>query len=280
MAGTFKGDKMKKLFICFLGVSWASSAYAADIVVVSEPVAPVVPDTFSWTGGYIGINAGYAGGKFKHPVTVVPTEPVPPVNPTEPELEPDPVEPEPLIFAMAPPSPSSIDTSVDVTSSGFIGGIQAGYNWQFDRTVIGIETDIQASNLKGEISGSIDDVFGFEAGSKINWLGTTRVRVGYLPTERFMLYATGGVAYGQVKTYGSISGGGETVGFSNSKTRVGYTVGAGAEYAFTDHWTLKSEYLYTDLGKTKFTLPSDGVDVNVTSKTPFHTIRVGVNYKF
>ena len=246
---------MKKIILASAIIFAAGSAYAADAVTYEEPT-PVVADTFSWTGGYIGVNAGYAGGKFKHPITA-----------------------------------QSFDNdwydigsgSVDITSSGFIGGVQAGYNWQFDQTVVGIETDIQASGLKGEISGHISDGFdtiGAELGSKVKWFGTTRIRLGYLPTERFMIYATGGVAYGKVDTYGSVSFDGDVVGFSNSKSRVGYTIGAGAEYAINDNWTVKSEYLYTDLGKMKFSLGDEFDRVNVTTKTPFHTVRIGVNYKF
>ena len=235
----------------------ATPVLAADAIVYNEP-APVVADTFSWTGGYIGVNAGYAGGKFKHPVNLQGATDDTPV--------------EWLDLASG---------SINVNSSGFVGGIQAGYNWQFDRTVVGIETDIQASGLKGEFSGSIDDFVSIEAGTKIKWFGTTRVRLGYLPTERFMVYATGGVAYGKVETYGSINIGEGGEGFSASKTKVGYTVGAGAEYAINNNWTLKSEYLYTDLGKNKFTLnATEWLRMNVEAKSAFHTVRVGLNYKF
>lgn len=247
---------MKRILLASTLSLAATSAFAADAVVYNEPV-PAVADTFSWTGGYIGLNAGYAGGKFKHHIGT---------------------EFEESIAARAISGPSG---SLDITASGFVGGIQAGYNWQMDQTVIGIETDIQATNLKGELSGTIDELGGLEVGTKIKWFGTTRLRLGYVPTERLMIYATGGVAYGKVETYGSIydySGGG--VGFSSSKTRAGYTVGAGAEYAINDNWTLKSEYLYTDLGKNKFTLGDEFTRVNIEAKSAFHTVRVGVNYKF
>lgn len=248
---------MKRILLASTVIFAATSAYAADAVIYNEP-APVVADTFSWTGGYIGVNAGYAGGKFKHPfgIDLPNNEPPPPVG------------------------PNNFGGSVDTTASGFVGGIQAGYNWQMDRTVVGIETDIQTSGLKGEFSANINDVAGIEAGTKIKWFGTTRVRLGYLPTERFMVYATGGIAYGKVETYGSIDFPGGDVGFSSSKTKVGYTVGAGAEYAINNNWTVKSEYLYTDLGKNKFTLGEDVISANVEAKSAFHTVRVGLNYKF
>lgn len=246
-------------FVTFAAASalLATPALAADAVVYNEP-APIVADTFSWTGGYIGVNAGYAGGKFKHPLTAQYRE-----------------------DSLSSEWQDEGSATAKVTSSGFIGGVQAGYNWQIERTVVGIETDFQGSGLKGEASLTFNDMGSMKAGTKVKWFGTTRARLGYLPTERLMVYATGGVAYGKVETYGSISEfGGDTIGFSNSKTRVGYTVGAGAEYAFTDNWTLKSEYLYTDLGKMKFTLGDETDRMNIMTKAPFHTIRVGLNYKF
>lgn len=208
----------------------STGAFAADAIVYNEP-APVVADTFSWTGGYIGLNAGYAGGQNK--------------------------------------LTTSADVSAKDNASGFIGGVQAGYNWQFDRTIVGIETDFQGSGLKSDAELTIGGITrGAEA--KINWFGTTRARLGYTPVDRFMVYATGGVAYGKVKA---------SLGeFSQSDTNVGYTVGAGAEYALTNNVTLKTEYLYTDLGKLK--LDNAAGERIGEVKTPFHTVRVGVNYKF
>ncbi|RBO94848.1 outer membrane protein [Pseudochrobactrum asaccharolyticum] len=206
----------------------STSAFAADAIVYNEPAPVAVVDTFSWTGGYVGVNAGYAGGKNK-------------LNVYD-------------------------GISAKDNSNGFLGGIQAGYNWQFDQMIVGLETDIQGAGLKSDVE--VSGLGGAEA--KINWFGTTRARLGYTPVDRFMVYATGGVAYGKIKaSYGD---------FSQSDTKVGYTVGAGAEYALTNNVTLKSEYLYTDLGKLKL----DDVNGNRFGevKAPFHTVRVGVNYKF
>jgi outer membrane immunogenic protein len=204
----------------------STSAFAADAIVYNEP-APVVADTFSWTGGYVGVNAGYAGGKNK-------------LNVYD-------------------------DFSAKDNSSGFLGGVQAGYNWQFDQMIVGLETDIQGAGIKSDV-----EIDGRGAEAKINWFGTTRARLGYTPVDRFMVYATGGVAYGKIKaSYGD---------FSQSDTKVGYTVGAGAEYALTNNVTLKSEYLYTDLGKLK--LDDNAGNRFGEVKAPFHTVRVGVNYKF
>ncbi|MFK4826159.1 outer membrane protein [Paenochrobactrum sp. BZR 588] len=245
------------------------AVYAADAVVYTEPVPVAVVDTFSWTGGYIGLNAGYAGDKFKHPFT---STSVPQVN-----------APESQVMALRAAGGSIVNSgSADITASGFAGGVQAGYNWQFDNNfIVGIEADFQGSNMKGEIKLHQDDMQ-VKAGTKVNWFGTVRARLGYTPVERFMVYATGGLAYGKVKSYADASNGYESESLSKSKTKAGWTVGAGAEYAFTNNWTLKSEYLYTDLGKTTLANFSDdwGTHFKLKNDVSFHTVRVGLNYKF
>ncbi|UCI06122.1 outer membrane protein [Mesorhizobium sp. B1-1-8] len=187
--------------------------------------APVAA-SFDWTGAYIGANAGGGFGTFK--------------------LE----------------SPAGGGFSFH--SGGFLGGIQAGYNWQSGQMVYGVETDFQGSDVKATFSSG-----GGEIETKVDWFGTLRARIGFTPVDRFMVYGTGGLAYGHEKT--TITG-----GPSFSKTRAGWTVGAGAEYAINTNWTIKSEYLYTDLGKETFNVGPTSIDV----KVPFHTVRVGLNYKF
>ena len=193
--------------------------------------APVAA-SFDWTGAYIGVNAGGGFGTFK-------------LDPT-----------------------GGGPGGFDLSASGFLGGVQAGYNWQVGQFVYGVEADFQGSDVKGELS-----IGGPSLETKVDWFGTVRARIGYTPVDRFLVYGTGGLAYGHEKL--DISGLG---GPSFSKTKVGWTVGAGAEYAITNNWSLKSEYLYTDLGKTTFDLPGPGPDADV--KVPFHTVRVGLNYKF
>lgn len=221
----------------------ATPALAADAVTYNEP-APAAADTFSWTGGYIGVNAGYAGGKFKSDFYQE--------------------------FG---------GTSLKSNSSGFVGGVQAGYNWQIDKFILGVETDIQASSLESDFTVEVNPYYQ-TLGTKIDWFGTTRARLGYTPVDRFMVYATGGVAYGKVKTYAEANTGNYYYS-SVSDTRVGYTVGAGAEYAITNNVTLKTEYLYTDLGKLKIDAYNGEQNLTIgEAKSAFHTVRVGLNYKF
>lgn len=242
---------MKFLTLMATTALLATPAMAADAVVYNDPT-PVAPDTFSWTGGYIGVNAGYAGGKFKHPYSSKGYDTVFEEEDNESLL-------------------------LSVTSSGFVGGVQAGYNWQFNNNIIaGLEADFQGTNLKGEVKLS-DGPFSAKAGTKVNWFGTVRARLGFAPVERLMVYGTGGYAYGKVKSYVD----GDDFNVSKSKTKSGWTIGAGAEYALANNWTLKSEYLYTDLGKTKLiNYVEDGVTTKLDAKVKFHTVRIGLNYKF
>lgn len=250
---------MKLLVQSAIAVLLATPAFAADAV-VADP-QPIAVNGFSWSGGYIGINAGYAGGEFKNPFSLY-------------SLDVD----------------EDISGTLNNKSNGFVGGVQAGYNWQFDRTVFGLETDFQGSSVEGDFADvEIDDdgITAYGLKNKVEWFGTMRARLGYLPTERFLVYATGGAAYGKVKTSFGLDYDGDDesleVSASGSKVKWGYTVGAGAEYAVSDNWTLKTEYLYTDLGKAKLFSYADedlGIGADIDTKYKFHTVRVGLNYKF
>lgn len=235
-------------------------AMAADAVVYEPaPDASVIP-VFSWTGAYIGLNAGYGGGKAEHPFSITDTTTV--------------------------PATTLLSGGLDFNSSGFVGGAQVGYNYQIDQFVLGVEADIQGANVKGEgsltLTDNLGNVLDARLGTKLDWYGTVRARVGVAATDRFLVYATGGLAYGRTTSYARGTLGGATFDESAKETKTGWTVGAGAEYAVTNNVTFKTEYLYTDLGKAN--LYSDelipGINANLDREFNFHTVRVGINYKF
>jgi outer membrane immunogenic protein len=173
---------------------------------------------------------------------------------------------------------------------GIIGGLQAGYNWQAGNVVLGLEADIQGSSQRdnkacvlsclpdGRISNSYD--------AKLPWLGTARGRVGY-SVGSTLFYATGGFAYGTVKTdITTINFPGIASTTSLRATRGGYAVGGGIETPLTfvdlfgPNWTTKAEYLYVDLGRLSQTF-SDGVAINTSSTSVReHIFRSGLNYHF
>jgi outer membrane immunogenic protein len=140
--------------------------------------------------------------------------------------------------------------------SGFVGGAQAGYNWQTGAMVFGLEGDIQAS--------AADDTFAPWKYSN-PWFGTVRGRVGYA-FSNVLLYGTGGLAFGELR--------GETFGLSESHTNAGWTAGVGAEFGFAPHWSAKVEYLYVDLSDSRFTI------TGAQNGYAFGLVRAGVNYHF
>jgi outer membrane immunogenic protein len=273
-----------------LTVAGAISAQAADLPTRKEAPVPVfVPPPFTWTGFYIGVNAGGIFTTGKREVTLV-------APATFPFLQ------------------TSFPTSIGGGgSSGFIGGGQAGYNYQWGAAVFGIETDIDWTSTKknftsvgapfgtgattiitpaGTIVNLSGDALNVNAQAKLNWLGTTRGRIGFVatPDNRLMFYGTGGVAYGGGSGFLNVFD--NTTGLfwhgAPSSTRVGWTLGAGVEYALTNNITIKGEYLYYNLGSSKFTVASTGIN-NIFGPNAFATakynydgsiLRAGVNYKF
>ena len=292
---------MKKLLLgAVFGMGLMSApAFAADM---SYPVKaqPIIVPAFSWTGFYLGANVGYGGDKFRYPFSAF-------ADRYESEGDAEAAarfgEPQNLPEGFELEDSLDLKGAFDLTSSGFFGGGQIGYNYQFENSwVIGVEADFEWSGIEGELSGNAnllldDDLIGgvnFSAGSEVEWFGTIRARLGYA-WDRVFLYGTGGAAYGKVKSHGSITvfdgiGNSENLSASKSDTQWGWTVGAGLEYAITDHWTFKTEYLYVDLGKQNLFKSQDEffngdddyiiVGSNIDVETKFHTIKAGLNYKW
>jgi outer membrane immunogenic protein len=164
---------------------------------------------------------------------------------------------------------NTLGTGSISTGGGLIGGT-LGYNMQSGIWVWGLEGDIDYTWIKGSDSSGICAAIGGCDG-KTTWLGTARGRVGYA-FDRWMPYFTGGAAFGDIKIDPSAGGAGL------SKTQVGWTLGAGLEYAFLGPWSAKIEYLYVDLGKFTCDASSCGVATDVEYKES--VVRAGLNYRF
>ncbi len=145
---------------------------------------------------------------------------------------------------------------------GAVVGGTIGYNWQAGQTVFGLEGDVAWSGIKGSTSAGICAIGSCE--TRNNWLGTVRGRIGYA-FDRVMPFVTGGLAVGDIEA--------SALGFSETKTKAGWTLGGGVEVALAGPWTAKAEYLYVDLGNRSF---AGGTNVD------FHTnvVRGGLNYRF
>ena len=120
---------------------------------------------------------------------------------------------------------------------GLVGGT-VGYNLQTGAFVWGLEGDLDASWIKGSATNAFCGAVGCETRNR--WLATGRGRIGYA-WDRFLPYITGGVAFGDIRMT-------PAAGTSETKSKVGYTLGGGVEYAFLGAWSAKIEYLYVDLG--------------------------------
>jgi len=178
-----------------------------------------------------------------------------------------------------------------------IGGGQIGYNWQGMGSlwVFGLEADIQGSGQKASGSYALPSVFVPGVGTfpptainyedKLEWFGTVRGRIGYAAGDqgRWLPYITGGLAYGD----GNINGSGSDaapflaipVAFNQTTTYVGWTLGAGLEWAFADKWSAKLEYLYIDFGNGP-TIPLTAATAITSGRMTDNIARVGVNYHF
>jgi outer membrane immunogenic protein len=290
----------------------AGSALAADLPTrKGPPIAPVyVPPPFTWTGFYVGANAGAAwvnnnnNNNFGFPfVGAVP------------------------VGGTFIPFATSGNNNNRV---GFIGGVQAGYNYQFglgSGFVLGGEADIDWADINRsrnngvlfgsftlpQFPGTIFTPSGIATTHNNNnqYIGTVRLRAGYA-WDRILVYATGGLAYGGVvnnnNTFGSAIVATTAPGFvipttgtialvptqtivgsgissRSSSTRAGWTVGGGVEYAFTPNWSVKAEYLYENFGHVRtapgFFLPGVATVFNNSNRTiDVNVARVGLNYKF
>jgi outer membrane immunogenic protein len=262
----------------FTAMAAISAASAADLAPRYTKAPVMVDPIYNWTGFYIGVNAGYSWGRSNTDASFFNAN----------------------TNVLVGTGSSSFDMN------GWVAGGQLGYNWQNQRFVWGFEGDIQATGQKGgtaflcpgticsptqtAIAVALSTV-NVTLDQKLEWFSTIRARGGYTITPTVMGYVTGGLAIGEVKSDVVITGrtGGVGAPFvttftSDRSTRVGWTVGAGAEASLGGNWTGKLEYLYVDLGRESFSAVNlanvTPVRVDFSSKITDHILRAGINYKF
>lgn len=156
---------------------------------------------------------------------------------------------------------------------GFVGGIYAGRDWQSDRWVFGALADLDYIAVDEQSFTGKDESYTYD----IDWMATARVRAGFLPTERLLVYGTGGLAFANIKTGGTFEGDASR-SYDDSEIEIGGVIGAGVEFAITNNFSIKTEYLHYDFNSTR------PVDIGVPGDTTFDpsvdTVKVGLTFRF
>lgn len=240
---------MKKMIVC-AALLLAAPAMAADIGSTMMSPKPAT----DWTGFYAGINAGGAwsmeSGFGKN------SQPIQ-LNPT--------------------------------SDSGYIAGIQAGYNYQIQRFIFGFELDLaKASATSGSTRSSSGPfgAFGFTTSAEAQWLGSARIRMGIAATEKLMIYGMLGIAAAEIKasvsSYSVATLFSDNSSGSDSANRVGWVAGAGAAYKFTDKISLTGEVAYYDFGTLDQTVsfPTYNYYVEMDGNISIGVARAALNYHF
>jgi len=253
-----------------------STASAAEMHAPTTKAFPALAP-FGWTGFYVGGSAGAgrtsadAGlSAFNGPAPLYAPEDIAGLN------------------ALGSPGLSGINA--------IVGG-KAGYNWQWGHVVAGLEGDVSRFRFNKTVAtagnpfGTFDrGTAAFSTSASTDWIATIRPRIGYA-VDKALLYATGGAAIGNVKYSNAYVGfSPEGAGFefeaaSVSQTRIGWTVGAGIDYAITPHWVMSGEYLHFDLGSvsTSGLVTTGNLNTgtfNVSTRLRSDIGRLGVAYKF
>jgi len=273
------------------GMTVAASAADLPRRAAPPPVFTPVP-VFTWTGFYVGVNAGYGFDASSRNTTNYALPAGSLIN--------------------SPTTNAIVSVNNRSNNDGFTGGAQIGYNYQFtpgSGIVVGIEADAQYVDFARRANGTLNygitgapgaafsapRAFVATSGNGLDYFGTVRGRLGYA-FDRTLVYATGGYAYGSGQDDQNFAGNRFRDSF-----RSGYAVGGGLEYALpTDSFlnffkssavTLKVEGLYVNLDRQKNTAggvyysnilaPNGTAYLNgAAANTEFAVVRAGVNYKF
>lgn len=155
--------------------------------------------------------------------------------------------------------------------NGFIGGVHAGHNWQDGNLVYGIEADLDYSGISGGTPFAYPGGVTGDISLATQWQGSVRLRGG-VAADNLLFYVTGGLAVAE----GKLTSQGNTYNSSDTKLHLGWTVGAGIEYAVTESWTVRTEARYTDFAAQTYKLAEGPVDAGWTQTS----LTAGLSFKF
>ena len=253
----------------------AGHAVAADMTPQFKVPPPVA--YYDWTGFFVGGNAGYGVGRDPTSATITGVAGVANVFNSE---------------------------NITMSPTGWLGGVQLGYNWQNGHMLLGVEGDWQWTGQRDRAclylclpSTVFGGPFSLNEEQKIDWFATVRGRVGYT-ADHWLWYVTAGAAFARIESNHVYANGAgllnpqipTTLAASNATfNRGGVALGAGVETALAGNWTAKLEYLYLDFGSVTDTFgavnpptlgPGAPVNITHTSDIRDHIIRAGLNYRF
>jgi outer membrane immunogenic protein len=195
----------------------------------AQPPPPAL--IYNWTGFYVGVNAGYGWGAWDGHQIYTQQLPLVPFGPFD-------------------------TSSHTISGNGALAGGQIGYNYQFGNFVAGIEGDGSWAHLTGDTTlfpypsdphrGTVAGTPAWGFGIENNWLATVRGRIG-VTTGSLLFYGTGGAAFGGFHETHTVLGYGysDDALSTRDEIKVGWTAGAGIEWALTNNWSAKAEYLFT-----------------------------------
>jgi outer membrane immunogenic protein len=253
---------VKKIVGIVAGIGLASILTAATAIAADMPTKAAAPSVaapiYDWTGSYAGVNAGGVWGSSSDNWIA-----------------------DPIIFNPSIPATGTHTFEPD----GFIGGGQLGYNYQMNNLVLGGEADMNYTGLSASRFAPIPPPFANTVGGSVtsNWLATFRGRLG-IANNGLLLYLTGGLAVANVKYLdGTVFNRPIPATNSSSSTQTGWIIGGGAEYAVSQSWSLKGEYLHVDLGEETNTGINSVVgnipQISFTHHLTENIARLGLNYR-
>jgi len=215
----------------------AQPALSADLPVKAPAPAHIATDpAMNWAGWYVGIEGGWARGRFSQTNQI-----------------------------------SGVSEGWFKNDGGMVGGT-LGYNWQTGNWVYGVETDLSWADVRG--TQACGRTLTNTCGTDIKAFGTARARLGVVALMNTMLYATGGLAYADIRAW---KDNGVTVG---DNWRAGWTVGFGGEAMILPRWSLKLEYLYSDFPGNATTYLATATTPVTAQERNVHVVRGGLNLHF
>jgi outer membrane immunogenic protein len=250
-------------------IAGIGAASAADLPAATYAKAPVMVDPgYNWSGFYLGGNVGYGWGGNSDPSAIF-------------------ADNNAVGFAAY----SVLNPVPSVRPTGVIGGVQAGYNWAVTpNALVGLVADFQGSGVTSSATQGVTPpgftLINLTNSEKTDWFGTVRGKLGFTQNN-WLVYGTGGLAYGKVATSASFV---DPTGFfgidfagSNSSIKTGWALGAGLDYGITPNWIVGVEYLYVDLGRISYTETSalfPASSITVSNRDTINLVRLTVDYKF